>query len=868
MKKLLLIALLHVAGIASVVAQQTFTIKGIVKDVRGITLPGADIVVAGTKNGASTNFDGEFELSSTTPSGEIVVSYVGYITEKITFSKANANNLEITLKESTFGLDEVLIVASAAIDRKTPVAVSTIKKEEIQEKLGNQELPELLKSTPGVYTSRDGGAFGDSEILVRGFQSRDVAVLINGIPINDMENGRVFWSNWAGLGSVTASEQVQRGLGAAKIAVPSIGGTINVVTETTDVEKGGVLKLGLGNDGYTKYGLKLSSGLMDNGFAVTAYTDRTFGDGYVDGTPFDSFSYFANISKIINDAHKITFTAFGTKQTHGQRRTLSLLDDYINSPREQRYNPDWGIKNGDEYSIRENFFHKPQLSLNHYWQINDRSKLTNVLYFSVGKGGGTAPDGPRGVELASESGKLFANIGGEFENYRIGNFGPVDIDRIINENIENGDDGSTAINATSINNHTWLGSLSTFNSDLTDNLNLTAGLDLRYYRGEHWREVNDLLGGKFVQDNSNVNNPNNKAKVGDKIFFHNDGIVYWTGGLTQLEYDNDWLSAFVTLNGANTSYQRVDFFQKTPEEGQKTKRVNFLSYGAKGGANFRLDDSHNAFFNVGYFERAPFFRDVFQNFDNDQLNEDAKNQKIFSAELGYGLRTQKLAANVNIYRTEWKDQTFVQSAGTNQEGARNFANIPGVNSLHQGVEFDFEYRPFEKFTLTGMLSIGDWKYTSNIQNLQIFDQARQPVGNPINVFTDGVSVGRAAQTTSALGAKYKLSPKTSVRIDYNYYDRYFADFDPLSRTVPGRPDTYQVPDYGLFDFNVSHGFNLGGFDAKLILNVYNFFDEIYINRAGTTSGPLGNTNNNFNVNNTGVFLGPGRTFSLSSIINF
>ena len=122
-------------------------------------------------------------------------------------------------------IDEVVLVGVADIakDRKTPVAVSTIKEGAIVEKLGNQEFPEVLNSTPSVYATKAGGGFGDSKINIRGFQNENIAVMVNGMPVNDMENGKVYWSNWAGLSDVTSAMQVQRGLGASKLAIASVG---------------------------------------------------------------------------------------------------------------------------------------------------------------------------------------------------------------------------------------------------------------------------------------------------------------------------------------------------------------------------------------------------------------------------------------------------------------------------------------------------------------------------------------------------------------------------------------------------------------------------------------------------------------------
>ena len=183
----------------------------------------------------------------------------------------------------------------------------------IDMKLGAQEFPEILKTTPGVWATPDGGGFGDSKINMRGFKSENVAVLINGVPINDMEWGGVYWSNWAGLSDVTSNMQTQRGLGAALVSAPSVGGTINITTRSLDAKRGGTAWYGMGNDLMNQFGFSASTGLMKNGWAITILGSRRWGDGMVEGSQFNSYTYFANISKKIGDSHqladRVRFTA-------------------------------------------------------------------------------------------------------------------------------------------------------------------------------------------------------------------------------------------------------------------------------------------------------------------------------------------------------------------------------------------------------------------------------------------------------------------------------------------------------------------------------------------------------------------------------
>ena len=823
------------------------TIKGKILDGdMNSPLPGANVIVKGTSNGATTDFEGDFTFTAKSNSGEIVISYVGYISQTLPFS-GDTDLGTITLMSSAVGLDEIMIISSVAVDRKTPVAVSTIRAADIELKLGTQEFPEVLKSTPGVYATKSGGGYGDGDIRLRGFNSENVAVMINGVPVNDMENGRVFWSNWAGLGDVTSSMQVQRGLGASKVAVPSIGGTINIISKTTDAEEGGNAYTTLGNDGFTKFGFTYSTGLNDNGFAATVSAAKTDGFGYVDGTEFNAVSYFINLSKQINENHKLSFTAFGAKQRHGQRQNSHTIETFRNSERGRKYNSDWGYKQGQLTNTEDNFYHKPQMSLNHYWDLSDNTTISTAAYVSFGYGGGGGFSGTNKFRF-------------DDDEYRIGEFGTINFDKIVAENEALGVEGSESILRASRNDHNWYGIISTVKTNFSDDLVFLGGLDLRGYKGIHFTEVTDLLGGQYFADDSNENNLDAKAKVGDRILYDNDGKVGWLGAFAQVEYDiQENFNAFVSLSASNTSYQRVDrFLYLDSDPLQESDKYNFFGFGAKGGANYRIDGNHNVFANLGYFERAPFFNSVFANRNNVDVNADAENQKITSFELGYGYRGNKLYANVNVYHTAWNDRTEFASFQA-QDGTRNFANILGVNAVHMGIEVDASYRATDKLTITGMASIGDWRWQNNVENVQIFDEENNPVGDPINIFIKDLHVGDAAQTTLALGTDYKLTPDTRFIIDYNYFDNLYADYDPSDRSEV-RPDAWEVPAYGVFDTALSHNFKFGNFDATLTGRINNVFDTQYIADALDGSGS--------NAQTARVYYGFGRTFSVGAKIKF
>ena len=187
MRKLLLLAMIFAS--ATIFAQGTVT--GVVMDSQTSgPLPGANVMVVGTNNGTMTDFDGNFTLNVAESEGTIKITFVGYTSKEVKFNvTGDTQDLgQIVLGADDNALDEIVVTSfSLAIDRKTPVAVSTISAAEIETKIGNQEFPEVLKSTPGVYANKAGGGFGDAELRMRGFEGENIAVMINGVPVNDME---------------------------------------------------------------------------------------------------------------------------------------------------------------------------------------------------------------------------------------------------------------------------------------------------------------------------------------------------------------------------------------------------------------------------------------------------------------------------------------------------------------------------------------------------------------------------------------------------------------------------------------------------------------------------------------------------------
>lgn len=900
LKHFLMLAVLTICFTATAVAQGT--VKGKVVDAENNEpLIGATVSVSGTTLGTVTDIDGNFVLKVTSSKATLEFKYLGYQdkTMKLT-QKGDVDLGTIGMGVDAHTLGDVIITSSIAVQRKTPVAVSTVAPDFLEEKIGTQELPEILKSTPGVFATKGGGGYGDSKLNIRGFQGPNVAVMINGISMNDMEWGGVYWSNWTSLMDVARSMQSQRGLGAAKVSSPSVGGSINIVTRTTDAKKGGFVSYGITNDGGNRLLFSVSTGMTKTGWAMTLLAGKKWGDGYIQGTDYEDYNYFLNISKRLNDAHTLSFTALGATQEHYQRSNYDGLTiegwqqvkNYMKGKSEYRYNPTYGFgKNGERKSSAFNHYHKPHLSLNHQWQINEKSSLSTSLYASLGMGGGY-----KGMGYTSDyANRWYGSSNGVLNTYYRNADGTFAYDQIQDLN-EQSETGSLMAMADNKNSHNWYGLLSNYSTRIGEYIDFYGGLDVRYYKGIHKAELNDLYNGKYFVDryradvdpalNSAASDPNwvnQKLSVGDVVYRNYDGYVMSEGIFAQAEYNRDKLSAFVAGSVSNRGYWRVDrfYYDKAHE---KSKTVNFWEYTAKLGANYNLDEHHNVFFNTGIISRAPFFSGgaFLSSQVSHATNPNAINEKVFSAELGYGYRSRMLTVNFNAYYTKWLDKTMTRTLDLKDGDHivdRFSINMEGVNARHMGAEVDLIFKPYRWVDITAMFSYGDWQWDSNATGYW-YNEAGQPVSDnkgtiasgiqaadhaKSSINLKGVKVGGSAQTTAAFGANFLVNKDIRVGLDYNLYGRNYADFSFSGSDLAMNGETkfatpWKAPSGGQFDLNASYKFKIGSCNASLIGNVNNLFDQDYIidsyNGDGTWQGAYR------------VFYAFGRTYSVKLKVSF
>ena len=763
-----------------------------------------------------------------------------------------------------------VVVSSGIIDiakeRETPIAVSTISAREVQLKVGNMEFPEIMNKTPGVYATKQGGGYGDSRISLRGFDQRNTSFLINGQPVNDMENGWVYWSNWAGLTEVASGIQIQRGLGASKLAVPSVGGTVSIYTKSAERAKGGSFSQLFGNDGYSKSTIAYNTGLNENGWSTSVLLSKWSGDGYIYNTSGAGTTYFAAVGYAPTGSdHKMNLSVLGAGQWHHQRDVWVSIRDYQNfgdKGIDQRWNSNGGTLNGKEYSMRRNFYNKPLATFNWDWVVNDQIEVNTSLYASAGRGGGTGPRGRNYYNAATDILPYRKDLTTHYTENGRGSRdsdGFINYAAIINHNVVNtsgytGDIGggnyagkkigsnsykydgvnrAVLIRRASMNSHDWVGAISNFNYR-TGKMRYSFGIDLRDYTGYHYRVLNDLMGldgyhssgnrntgGQIIETLVEANPFKNTGIKGPKMAYYNIGNVGWTGLNALAEYSGDDLTWVIQAGTSAQTYGRVDYFAQVgnPESKEKTVNGGYI----KGGANYNFNERSNAFFNIGRIARQPNFDAIFPNFANN-INPDIQNEEISSIEIGYGYIGESLKVNINAYSTNWGNR-FISRGFSNAQGEDGTAQFKDVDVSHKGVEVEADWRPNNISRVRGMLSIGDWRYTKDF-DAELFDDQQRSIGTA-TLYTKDAKVGDAAQFVAYLGYERRIGSNLNIDLDYRFVDGLYADYSITDSdfTNATNKGALKLPSYGLVDLGATY--YMGG-NLSMRLNINNLFNTVYI----------------------------------------
>ena len=855
-------------------AQETGTVTGAVT-AGGTGVESAQVVLSQTETGAQygglANQSGRYNIVGV-PAGtyNVSVHLIGFTAEsqRIAVEAGGTAVVDFAMASSAVSLGGIEVLAERAEERRTPVAFTDVSKAQIQTQLGSRDLPLVLSVTPSVYSTAQGGGAGDARINVRGFSQRNTAVMINGVPVNDMENGWVYWSNWDGLGDAATSIQLQRGLSAVNLATPSIGGTLNVITDPSQQAPGYNFKQEFGSGNFLKTTMTASTGQVGK-FAMTASGVRKTGDGLIDGTWTDAWSYYVASQYRISDSNRLELYAVGAPQRHGQnlyklnlatlnRDFAAGLDDYdpaaldrFSTEAGRYWSPNVGgvssSYTGRQYTStgpgagvfsrhsrnfineRENYFHKPQVNLNWYSYFGNGLTMNTVAYYSGGNGGGTGTYGS--LRWDYTYGQRFADWNATIERNR-------------------GNDGgaSSGILRNSVNNQDTWGAIAKLKKDFANGLVTEVGVDWRTATIEHYREIRDLLGGSYYNDcfrgcsSDFWTEAQGDRGLGDKIHYHNENDVNWVGAHLQAEKSSQAGSFYGMAGVSRISYDFTDFFTRGPGGGNLELNSGGISgYQFKGGAVRNVSPEWSIYSNAGYVSKVPIFDGVIDD-NNGELVADPKNERFLSFEAGARFRSlnRGFSLDANVYFTQWNDRTRIERDRISED-VNVLVNLLGVDARHMGVELEGAFQPADYMRFDAAMSWGDWTHTNNPSGT-FRREDRQGETETRTYYLTGLLVGDAPQFQVAYALSLFPTGGLYVQTVGKTFGKHYANYDLFGRTsnIDEGIQSWRAPGYTVFDMHASYRLSsemtsaFGG-NVRLFLHVFNIFDTVYVQDASDNS---------------------------------
>ncbi len=822
MKKLILTQLFFLFLILGLRAQNI--VKGIVVDYNlEKPLPNILVTIKNTKITTRTDFNGFFSIREQVNGNYILeIKSKGYETQ----------NFPIEFSNNTIDLGTILLYKDLVEEQD--LSIITITDDELSnDESSADNISGLLQASKDIFLRTAAFEFSSSFFRVKGLDSGNGKVLINGIEMNKVYDGRAQWSNWGGLNDVLRNQELSNGLSPSNFTFGGILGSTNMNTRASQQKPGTRISYSSSNRSYENRVMATHTiGTSKKGLAMTFSSSRRAGnEGFNDGTSYNAYSVFASIEKKITENHSVNFTGIYTPNRRGKSspNTQEVFD-----LKGIEYNEYWGYLNGKKLNSRIKEVVEPILMLNHFWDISENTRLHTNASFQFGKignsrldfNGGSNPSPTYYQTLPSyflRNNDLSSAYSSQ-ENFV--NEGQLDWNRIFDANITNTKVGlnNAYIFYEDRNDDKQLTINTIYNSDINNNISINGKLEYKRFRSQNFAEVLDLLGGTGYLDINNfadseaqmqndILNPNRVVVVGDKFRYNFKLSSDFINAFAQAQFKYNKVDLYAAINLSQITNQREGLYKNGRFENSSlglSEKLKFTNYGLKSGATYKINGRNLIDINFGYLTQAPTLRNSFSNSrENNNIVEDLQSEKIFSADLSYIIRNPIITTRLTGYYTSIKDATEISFYFADGIGGDNTAFVQeilsGIEKQQLGLELGLEAQVTATIKLKGASSIGSFVYannpylylTSDVINKGIFDENGRSGDYTSNLKNYKIAAG--PQSAFSVGFEYRDPNYWWIGATVNFFSNTFIDIAPLtrSRNFYTDSDGLTFPDYDI-----------------------------------------------------------------------
>ncbi len=692
----------------------------------------------------------------------------------------------------------------------------------------SQDVSGLLQSSSDIFVSKAGYTFGPARFRIRGYDSRNLEVFMDGVRVNDLESGRAYWGSWGGLNDAVRDKDIKTGIVSSEWGFGGLGGVTSINTRASAYRKQIKFSYAIANRSYRNRAMfHYATGETASGWSLVLSGSRRWAqEGYSEGTFYDAWSYFISAEKKINRRHAIGLTVFASPTKKG-RNGMAIQEAY-DLTGTNYYNPYWGYQNGEKRNARVSNYNQPMLTLTHYYNISEKTKAQGSVSYWSGRGGSTALNWVEADDPRPDYYKYFpsyANLIGDVEQeawltnkwQNDEKFRQVNWDHFYFANSKflntvNNVEGIEGNDVTGLRskyivedrrndkNH-WMVNWH-IHSAVSDNLSVSGGLNLNWFKVRRFKEINDLLGGQYwldidkyaagepfefpIEAQNDLNHPNRLVGVGDIFGYDYFVNINKYSGFAQADFTYSKVDFYAGLNLSHTTFWRKGnmrngrFPDNSYGDGDKH---SFFNYGLKAGATYKINGRNYITVNGLYMTRAPYFRDSYVSArTRDIVVDGLKSETIYSGDVNYIVRSPIVKARLTLYYTKFQDQAWSRSFY--HDVLQTFVNylMTGVDKVNTGAELGAEVKLSPTFTLSAVASKNMFIYDSRPVATIVRDNDEKVIDTDRKIYLENYYVGGMPQTVASLGIKYSSPKYWFVQLSGNYMADAYLDPNPDRRT--------------------------------------------------------------------------------------
>ncbi|MCR4032612.1 MULTISPECIES: carboxypeptidase-like regulatory domain-containing protein [Flavobacterium] len=809
-------------------SQKEITVSGIVIDARTQNpLENVVVTIQNTAVMQLTSKTGKFELHIFPQKEDLLLlrsqGYKDFLL-KVKSNSGQNIDLGILQLEDTYS-DEV------------PAALITLSDNDFSDDNSSSEMTSgMLQSSRDAFMKTAAFNWGQARFRVRGLDSENGTMMLNGMTMNKIYDGRPQWNNWGGLNNVLRNQEFSIGTAVSNYTFGGILGTQQISTRASLYRKGMSLTFSGSNASYSWRAVATeASGMNSSGWAyVISAGKRWANEGYFEGTNFDADSFFISVEKKLNNKNSLNFTGFYTPNSRGKN---SANTSEVTNLMGEKYNSYWGFQNGKKRNARTKNVQEPLLMLNHYLKINDKANLNSSVSYQFGKVGNSnidyqnadSPDPVYYRKMPSYFSSLYAKDQGEFS----GDFTPdyenaeknktaflthsqIDWNSMYFANqkpTENGYEASKShyvLYEDRTDDKTFVVN-STLNIQITPTISFDGGFTLKKLKSHNFQYLLDLLGGEYFEDidpfykgnlsQSDLLHPDRKVQKGDTYGYNYNFLANTLDAFTQFKFSYNKTEFYLAQSYSMSDYQREGLYQNglypTTSLG-KSQKVNFENFGFKGGFTYKISGKQLLFFNAAHLTRAPSLRNTFSNSRlNNSIVDGIESENISSADANYVYRSSKLKLRLTAYYALIKNTSkisffyaegiFDNGAGYDATDAFVSQTLTHLDKKNTGAELSCDYQITSTLKTTLAVAWGNYVYNSN-PNVMITNDANLSKDNKATTFDFGQAYLKnykqpgTPQKAYSFGLEYRDSKFWWIGANINYLAENYIDVSPISRT--------------------------------------------------------------------------------------